>query len=253
MNINFSKLMLAICFSGTFMLASVTISRSEVVVFDGVTTVQTPIHIKVLTKGRIFSQGGGLVDIYLDDHHLKKILTGGDGYGYLKYIPQSPGFKEVKARAGAYSSFGIILVMGKREKAIIIDVEGAFKDTIFSEALREDSRKVVTALSQDYRVIYLSRFVGQSISRSWLEKEVFPKSVILGWQGPNTFKTIEKRGVHLAAVIGSAAVISAAKEIIEHRYTFEKSKDGKVVNDWHEILKLLQPIAPAGSPERDLK
>ena len=253
LNFNFSKLMLAICFTGTFMLASVTISRSEVVVFDGVTTVQTPIQIKVLTKGRIFSKGGGLVDIYLDGNHLKKILTGGDGYGYLKYIPQNPGFKEINARTGTNSSSGIILVMSKSEKAIIIEVEGAFKDTIFSEALREDSRKVVNALSENYRVIYLSRYVGQSISRSWLEKEDFPKSVILGWQGPDTFKTIEKRGVHLAAVIGSGAVISAAKEHIEHRYTFEKSKDGKVVNNWEEILKLMQPVAPAGSPERDPK
>ena len=143
--------------------------------------------------------------------------------------------------------------MRKSEKAIIIDVEGAFKDTIFSEALREDSRKAVNALNLDYRVIYLSRYVGQSISRSWLEKEDFPKSVILGWQGPDTFKTIEKRGVHLAAVIGSAAVISAAKEHIEHRYTFEKSKDGKMVKDWDEILKLLQPVAPPVPPDKDPK
>ncbi len=253
MNLSFSKLMLAICFTGTLILTSVTVSRSEVVVFDGVTTVQTPIRIKVLTKGRIFSQGGRLVDIYLDDTHLKKILTGGDGYGYLKYIPQSPGIKEINARSDANSSSGLILVMRKSEKAIIIDVEGAFKDTIFSEELREDSRKVVKALSKEYKIIYLSRYVGKGVSRSWLEKEDFPKSVILRWQGPNTFKTLGKMGVQLYAVIGSAAVISAAKKHIEHRYTFEKSKDGKIVKDWDEILKLLQPAAPAVSPEKDPK
>ena len=253
MNLSFSKLMLAICFTGTLILTSVTVSRSEVVVFDGVTTVQTPIRLKVLTKGRIFSQGGRLVDIYLDDTHLKKILTGGDGYGYLKYIPQSPGFKEINARSDANSSSGLILVMRKSEKAIIIDVEGAFKDTIFSEELREASRKVIKALSKDYQVIYLSRYVGPGISRSWLEKEDFPKSVILRWQGPNIFKTLEKRGVQLYAVIGSTAVISAAKKHIEHRYTFEKSQDGKIVKDWDEILKLLQPAAPAVSPEKDPK
>ena len=143
--------------------------------------------------------------------------------------------------------------MRKNEKAIIIDVEGAFKDAVFSEKLREDSRKVVKALSKDYKVIYLSRFVGKGVSSSWLEKEDFPKSVVLRWQGPNTFKILGKRGVQLDAVIGSAAVISAAKKHIEHRYTFEKSKDGKIVKDWDEILKLLQPAAPAVSPEKDPK
>ena len=210
--------------------------------FDNVTTVNTSIRIKVLTKGRIFSQGGRLVDIYLDDNHLKKILTGGDGYGYLNYTPQTPGFKQLNARTGTNSSSGLILVMRKSEKAIIFDVEGAFKDAIFSEKLREDSRKAVSVLNKNFPIIYLSRYVGKGIGRSWLDKEGFPESVILPWKGVNTFKEFEKRGVSLYAVIGSSTVISAAKNYVEHRYTFEKSKDGKMVKDWNEILKLLQPV-----------
>ena len=246
---SFKKIILPISLAVAFSLNTVSVSRGEVVVFDGVTTVQAPIRIKVLTKGRIFSEGGRRVDIYLDDKHLKKILTGADGYGYLKYIPQSPGFKEINARLDATSSSGLILVMGRDEKAIIIDVEGAFKDALFSEKLRADSRKVVKALSKDYKVIYLSRFVGKGVSRSWLEKNDFPKSVILNWQGSNTFKSLEKNNVNLDAVIGSDTVISAAKNHIEHRYTFEKSKDGKLVKNWGEILKLLQPIPPDISPD----
>ena len=253
MSLNFNRLVLSIFITGALMLACVPVGRSEVVVFDGVTTVQTPIRITVLTKGRIFSQGGRLVDIYLDGRHLKNILTGGDGYGYLKYIPQNPGLKEINARSDADSSSGLILVMDKSEKAVIIDLAGAFKDAIFSKAVREDSRKVVTALSQDYKIIYLSRYVGQGVSRSWLEQEDFPISIILPWQGPESLKTLEKRGVQLYAVIGSATVISAAKKHVAHRYTFEESKDGTIVKDWDEILKLLQPAAPTGSPERDPK
>lgn len=239
------RLFISFVITGALFLTFVTVSRSEVKVFDGVTTVQTPIRIKVLTKGRIFSQGGRLVDIFLDDNHLKRILTGGDGYGYLNYIPQSPGFKLIEAHSDTNSSSGLILVMRRDEKAIIIDVEEAFKDAIFSEDFREDSRKVVNALSKDYQIIYLSRYVGKGVSRSWLDREGFPKSVILPWQGPNTFKIFEKRGVSLYAVIGSTTVISAAKKHVEHRYTFEKSKDGQMVKDWNEILKLLQPAAPA--------
>ena len=70
-----------------FILIIVSVSHSKVVVFDQVTTVQTPIKIRVLTREGFFSAGGRMVDIYLDNNLLKKILTGGDGYGYLKYTP----------------------------------------------------------------------------------------------------------------------------------------------------------------------
>lgn len=220
-------------------------ARSEVVVFDDVTTVQTPIRIKVLTKGKFFARGGRLVDIYLDEAHLKKIMTGGDGYGYFKYTPREAGFQSIKARSDGNSASGLHLVTNKSDRTIIIDVEGAFRDAIFSEEIRENSQEVVKALSKGYKIIYISRFVGKGVSRSWLVKEDFPNSVILGWQGAATIKRIKKRGVLLDAVIGSAAVISAAKKHIDNRYTFEESKDGKVVKDWQEILQLLQPITPA--------
>ncbi len=232
-------------------ILSVSASSGNVVVFDGVTTVQTPIRIKVLTKGRIFAEGGQLVDIYLDDKHLKRILTGGDGYGFLKYTPLEPGFKSISARSKLASSSGLLLVMRPSEKAIIIEVEGAFKDAIFSQELRKNSQIAVKALSKDYKLIYLSRMVGKGISRSWLEEEDFPKSAILRWQGATTFKSLIKRGVKLYAVIGSAAVMSAAKKHIEHRLTFDKSKHAKLVESWDEILEVLQPAAPDDPPKSD--
>ncbi len=251
MNFSFTRILLALLFTIPMILATHTLSHGEVVVFDGVTTVQTPIRIKVLTKGRFFAKGGRLVDLYLDDKHLKQILTGGDGYGFFKIIPADSGVKEIRARSDAKTASGRILVMTKSEKAIVIDVEGAFRDTIFSEELREDSQKVVSALGKNYRIIYMSSFVGKGISHKWLKMEDFPESVILRWQGKNTFKSLEKRGVSMYAVIGSAAVISAARKYIENRYTFERSKDGKMVKNWDEILKLLQAATPAKTPDKN--
>ncbi len=232
-------------------LIAVAASLGKVVVFDGVTTVQTPIRIQVLTKGRLFAEGGRLVDIYLNEKHLKKIMTGGDGYGYLKYVPEVPGIKTIKARTESASSSGLLLVMRPSEKAIVIDIEGAFKDAIFSQELRANSQEAVRSLSKNYTIIYLSRMVGKGISRSWLEEEGFPKSVILRWRGATTFKSLSKRGINLHAVIGSTAVMSAAKKHIEHRYTFEKSKDAVLVQSWDEILKHLQPAVPDHPPQRN--
>lgn len=254
MNPGFRRWVETICFCGVFMLARAGICRSEVVVFDRVTTVQTDIRLIVLTKGLLFAEGGRLVDIYLDGRHLKKILTGGDGFGYLKYAPQDPGLKEISANSEAGSATGLLLVMGKNEKAIIIDIESAFQDALFSKEIRENSRRAVNALNKNYKIIYLSRFVGKGIGRTWLKEENFPESVILRWQGPGVITALEERGVQLKAVIGSEDVLSAAEaEHIENRYTFEETKAGKTVKDWDEILGLLQPAAPEGANQKEAK
>ena len=222
-----------------FILIIVPVSHSKVVVFDHVTTVQTPIKISVLTRDGFFSAGGRMVDIYLDNNLLKKILTGGDGYGYLKYTPRDPGLKKITARSSTDIASGLILVMNDNEKAIIIETEGAFKDTVFSDEIRESSQKAVKSLSQNYKIIYLSRFLGKDITGSWLEKQNFPKSVILRWRGPKTLEHLKKSGVQLHAVIGSAEVISAVTDQIETRLSFEKTNEGKTVKDWDEIVELL--------------
>ena len=155
-------------------LTIVPVSHSKVVVFDQVTTVQTPISIRVLTRDGFFSAGGRMVDIYLDNTLLKRILTGGDGYGYLTYTPREAGLRKISARSNADSATGLILVMNSNEKAIIIEAEGAFKDTVFSDEIRESSQKAVKSLSENYKIIYLNRFLGKNITGSWLEKQNFP-------------------------------------------------------------------------------
>jgi hypothetical protein len=222
-----------------FTLIFLPVSHSKMVVFDHVTTIQKPINIKVLTKVGFFAAGGRIVDIYLDNNPLKKILTGGDGYGYLKYTPQEAGIKKITAHSVEGSASGLILVMTENERAILIEIEGAFKDSVFSDAIRESSQKAVNSLSENYKIIYLSRFLGKGITGSWLEKQEFPKSVILRWRGLITLKNMKKKGVQLHAIIGSADIISSVSEQIEKRFSFEKTEDGKTVKDWDEILRLL--------------
>ena len=222
-----------------FILISVPESHGKVIVFDRVTVIQKPTNIRVLTRDGFFAAGGRMVDIYLDNNLLKKILTGGDGYGYFQYTPREAGLKKITARSNADSGAGLILVMEESEKAIIIETEAAFKDTVFSDEIRASSLKAVKALSENYKIIYLSRFLGKGITGIWLEKQNFPQSVILRWRGPITLENLKKNRVQLHAIIGSDEVISAATERIEKRFSFEKTKNGNTVKDWDEILNLL--------------
>ena len=234
------KYLILTVLSIAFVFSANLVCLADVVVLDRVTTVKTSVRLTVLTKGRFFAAGGRLVDIYLDDKHLKRILTGGDGYGYLKYTPQSEGFKQIKARSNGDSAKGLLLVVAKKDRVIAIVVEDGFKTAVFSDEIRQNSLKVVRTLSKTYKIIYLSRLAGKSVTAPWLDEQGFPRSVILKWQGLNTLKALKKRGIQIDAIIGSSAVISAAADIVENRFTFEKTKDGTTIKNWDEIGKLLQ-------------
>jgi hypothetical protein len=250
LNPSFRRWIGTIWLAGIFMFNWTGAGRGEVVVFDAVTTVEKDIRLTVLTKGLLLADAGQLVDLYLDDMHLRRILTGGDGYGYLKYTPRKAGLWHIRARSDDGSGSGLLLVMGKHEQGILLDIESAFKDAVFSDEIKEKSRRVLNTLSKNYKLIYMSRYIGQGIGRSWLKKEGFPESVILIWQGPESFAALQKRGVQPKAVIGSEEVaVAAGAKHIDNRYTFEPSKAGKAVKDWDEILSLLQP-AVSGEQEK---
>lgn len=222
-----------------FLLGGVSPTEAATIVFDRVTTVGTSVYLKVLTKGRLFSQGGKRVTFYLDGKLLGKTLTGGDGYGYLKYIPDQTGIQNIEVRTDEDKGSGSLLVLAKDEKAIVLEIEGSLKLSLYSEDIRDESREAVSTLIRSHKIIYLNRFFDTGLSKKWLEKEKFPPSVVLRWRGSRSFAYLKEQGVNLWAFIGSAALVSESTEYFENSYTFEESKKGKKVEKWSEVVKLL--------------
>jgi len=212
----------------------------KVIIFDAASTKNTPIYLKVLTKGRLFARGGKLVDVYVDDKKVKQILTGGDGYGYLKYTPIQPGLTRIEARSDGDSDSGVILVVTKSDRVILIDVQNGIKESQFSGSARANSRKTIETLSQEYKIIYLDTSFGSGVSRDWLKDEDFIGSAMLKWQGTDMLKSLKAKGINLFAIIGSAELISQSAKYVEHRYSFEETKDGETITNWKEIPELLQ-------------
>ncbi len=226
---------------------------SAVVVYDQVTTVETPVYLKVLTKGKLFADGGRLVEFYLDDQRLGKNLTGGDGYGYRKYIPQRPGIFKVRATSDGESGNGLLLVMKKNEKAVLIEIEGGFKDAFISDIAAGAGRQSVEQLLKKYRIIYLSRNTGIRMARNWLDEKSFPDAPLLRWRGAQTLNALEKKGIQLYAIIGGPAVIAEAADHIEKRFSFDETQKGQTVSDWHELMTELprkKPVDPAKNKKK---
>lgn len=211
-----------------------------VVIFDGITTVGIPVYLKVHTKGRLFSQGGRLVDVYIDQKHAGKILSGGDGYGFFKYSPRTTGMKTIVVRSGADEDTGNLLVLDKNEKVILVEIEAFLRMLLFSPKTITDSKTALNTLNRKYKIIYLTRFMGTVLSKKILTKIDYPLSAILLWQGVETLDELHQKGVFLYAVIASLNLLSESSEHIEKRFTFEETEDETYVDNWEDLLKRLE-------------
>ena len=226
-----------------FLILPAARGLSAVIVYDRVTTVGTPVYLKVLTKGRIFADGGRLVEFYLDDKRFGKNLTGGDGYGYRKYNPRRAGIINVRATSKGESDAGLLLVMKKSEKAVLIEIEDGFKDAFISDIAAGASRQAVKQLLKKYRVIYLSRFTGIRMARSWLDEMEFPDAPVLQWKGEQTLNALKEKSINLYGIIGPASVIATAADHIKKRYTFDQNQKEQTVKDWQEVMERLSKNA----------
>jgi hypothetical protein len=213
----------------------------SVVVFDRVAVMGKSVRLVVQTRARFFPDGGRLVNIAVDDQPPKRIMTGGDGYGYLAYSPQQPGLINISARTQDSSATGYLLVMQPEEKAVLVEIESAVQNTLFSQKNRRQATAALGKLRETFRLIYLVRYLGSPLARRWLTGSDFPASVVLDWRGRAMVTDWQEKGLRLYALIGSQSLIEAAGDLIENRFVLNGASENETTADWEEIAKQLAP------------
>ena len=164
---NIKPLFFSICF--TFILTPVSSLFSNtfagITVFDNVTTKGKPVKLSASTKGRIFQEGGKLVEFYLNGKHIGTTLSGGDGIAFLKYTSLSPGIKHLKVKKGIDKDEGILLVIKKGERIILIEIESTLFEFPFIPNPVGESRETLTVLTEKFKLIYVTSLIGAKKSR----------------------------------------------------------------------------------------
>ena len=210
-----------------------------VIVYDGVSSLNNPVRLKALTKGRFFSQGGRLVEFYVDKKHVGRTLSGGDGHAFLKYQPRSPGIKRLKVTAGTDEDEGILLVTKEKDKVVLIEIESALFENLFLLEPLKQSKEAVYTLSKRFRIVYTTTLLGVKKSRKWLQDNGFFTSAVLSWGESGLLTELQTQGVKPHAIIGSPDVISEITDI-EKKFSFKDTEDGTVVRNWDELLKKIK-------------
>jgi hypothetical protein len=210
---------------------------AAVLIYDDITSINKPVRLKARTKGRFFPEGGKLVKFFINGKHIGTVLSGGDGYAFLKYTPLSSGIKTLSVREDSQTDKGVLLVTRSKDRVLIIEIEAALFSpkiqSLFTPA--KDSREALVKLSDKYRILYVTAMVGVRQSKDWLNKNKFPVSAVLKWQGSSLLDELKKRDIHIYAVIGSPELINNAMSI-KKRFSFHETENAKEIKDWKEML-----------------
>lgn len=224
----------------TFILCIISSNTAlaGVIIFDAATASGKSIKLAALTKGRFFPEGGKLVSFYVDGKHVGTNLSGGDGYTFLKFTPAASGLMKVRAESGKEKDEGSLLVTGKKDRVILVEIESTLIENILKQQPVKEGKEALETLSKSFRIIYVSSLIGAGPSRTWLRKNEFPVSPVFKWEGAGTLDDLREQGIPIYALIGSPELISGTVDI-EKKFSFKETKEGTEVDDWNDLVNAL--------------
>ncbi len=229
-------LLLFIIFSLYFFISSDAIAG--VTAFDTVATINKPVKLQALTKGRFFSEGGKLVEFYIDEKHIGTTLSGGDGYAFLKYTPQSKGLKKIILKLSKESDEAMLLVTSKKDKVILIAVEASLFESTLSFKPAKGAKEAIDKITKKYRIIYLTSMIGIMQSKKWLNENKLHESIVFSWTGNNLIDDLRGKDINIFAIVGSPDMLAGIEDI--RKFSFKETDDGTEVEGWSDILEKLQ-------------
>lgn len=210
-------------------------------VHDNVTASETAVFMRVRTRSGPFAAGGERVWLSISGEPEREILTGGDGFGYWKIIPNKTGLLTVRARTRENESAGLLLVALPKDRLVIIEVENG----IGIQQVVGDQGSVVRAalakIQESYRLLYFTSGMGLSLARAWLQRNRLPDAPVLTGDPEKLTDRIQDMGLDLRAGIGSNVFLETVDGKVEMAFSFEKTDYGKQVTDWKDIQEVLAP------------
>ena len=214
---------------------------SEVIVHDMIAPKGKEIMLSVETRGKLFSKGGEVVEIFVDGRPLGRSLSGGDGFAFKQFIPLKTGMYRITAKSAKEEGKGLLLSLKKGERIIFIDVEGSLFEGVLSGMPKKGSQKAIKKIVKRFPVVFLQAGL-RSIKaiKTWLKENGFMDLPVIPWEKGMIFDEIAEKGLKIKAIIGNQSVIESAKGYKPKSFSFEDVEDAEEVKDWEEIGKKLK-------------
>jgi hypothetical protein len=217
-----------------------TAGFSDILVDDMLVLKGDETTLSAQTRGRFFTEGGRLVEFFLNGKSLGKSLSGGDGFAYKQFTPVKTGLFHVSVTSGDDDSAGLLLSLKKGDKIIFIDVEGSLFEAFLSQKPKGGSQEAIEGLSNKFPVVFLQTgLLSIGVLKVWLKENGFVDLPVVAWGKGELFDEINKKGLKIKAIIGSQPVIESAQEYKPQSFSFKEAEDAVVVKHWEEIGEML--------------
>ncbi|MCX5717618.1 MAG: hypothetical protein NTW44_04750 [Nitrospirae bacterium] len=212
-----------------------SIAGAEVIFFDDISLKGEPVMLKAVTKGKIFSKGGQMVEFSVDGKSIGKSLSGGDGAAFKEFRAEKSGLHKISAVSGKDKDIGFLLSLKKGAEILFIDIEGSMFQPMSGKPAK-DSRKVIKAIAKRFPVVYLQAgILDIRTLKKLLKENEFTEAPLLPWREGNVFEEADKKGLKIKFVIGGKTVIESAKEFKPKTFSFGEVEGAEEVRDWGEI------------------
>jgi hypothetical protein len=213
---------------------------SDVLVDDLLALKGEETMLSARTRGKFFTQGGRLVEFFVNGKSLGKSLSGGDGFAYKQFTPVKTGLLQISVTSGDDNNTGVLMSLKKGDKIIFIDVEGSLFEGLFSQKQKGGGQEVIEKLSKKFPVVFLQTgLLSIKVLKSWLKENGFVALPVLKWREGALFDEIIEKGLKIKAIIGNQSVIESAKEYKPQSFSFEETGNSIVVKNWEEISEII--------------
>ncbi|MDO8747148.1 MAG: hypothetical protein Q7J70_05755 [Thermodesulfovibrionales bacterium] len=217
-------------------------SYAEVVFYDSVCLKDEKIMLKAVTKGKIFTKGGEMVEFSVNGKSIGKSLSGGDGAAFKEFRAGKTGMYKVSVVSGKDKDSGFLLSLKKGAEIVFIDIEGSMFAPMSGNP-KKDSRKVIKAIAKRFPVVYLQTGIFDITTlKKLLAENEFIDAPLLQWRDGNVFEEADKKGLKIKFVIGSKTVIESAKEFTPKAFSFGEVDGAEEVRGWEEIGKKMHLV-----------
>lgn len=211
-------------------------------VFDQVTTPTKPFYLKLRTHRGPLAMGGVRGAFWIDAQMVGDVLTGADGYGFLKYTAAAAGDFTITARTDAGRAEGRLMVIAPSAPTVLFEVEALAWRTL-GRGRETAAPRVMQQIAGNFKIVYLCGLIGKTAARELIRKINFPDSAVLVGKDRDQFAQLQRRGVRLYAIVGSPAMVSAAENHCARRFSFEAQADARFVKNWEDLLDQLDQQA----------
>ena len=217
-------------------------SYAEVVFYDSVCLKDEKIMLKAVTKGKIFTKGGQIVEFSVNGKSIGKSLSGGDGAAFKEFRAEKSGLHKVSVVSGKDKDSGFLLSLKKGAEIVFIDVEGSIFQPLSGRPVK-DSRKAIKAIAKRFPIVYLQAgILDIRALKKLLKENEFTEAPLLQWRDGNVFEEADKKGLKIKFVIVGKTVIESAKEFKPKAFSFDEVEGAEEVKDWEELGKKMRLV-----------